>query len=81
MPNIDGVNVCREVRSRSGGERPYIIIIILISRGRQEDIVERLDAGASDYVVKPFGAAEVRVRLRVDGRMIEPQLGLSARVK
>jgi DNA-binding response OmpR family regulator len=43
--------------------------------------VEGLDAGASDYVVKPFGAPEVRVRLRVDGRMIEPQLGLSARVK
>lgn len=79
MPEIDGVNVCREVRARSEAERPYLII--LTTRGRHEDIVEGLEAGADDYVIKPFNSAELRARIRVGARMLELQSGLSTRVK
>lgn len=79
MPEIDGVNVCRQVRVRQDVDRPYLII--LTTRGRHEDIVEGLEAGADDYVIKPFNSAELRARIRVGARMLELQRGLSARVQ
>lgn len=79
MPEIDGVNVCRQARERQDVERPYIII--LTTRGRHEDIVEGLEAGADDYVIKPFNSAELRARIRVGARMLELQSGLSSRVQ
>ncbi len=79
MPEMDGVDVCRQVRAPQSADRPYLIM--LTTRGRHEDIVEGLEAGADDYVTKPFNSAELRARIRVGERMLELQAGLAARVQ
>ena len=59
MPNMDGLDLCRQVRSKS-----QIPIIVLSVRGEERTKVEALDAGADDYVTKPFGATELLARVR-----------------
>jgi diguanylate cyclase (GGDEF)-like protein len=71
MPDRDGIDVCRSVRQRKG--RPYTYIILLTARGQKEDIVEGLEAGADDYVTKPFDPYELRARLRAGRRIVELQ--------
>jgi two-component system, cell cycle response regulator len=71
MPGRDGIDICRSVRQRKG--RPYIYIILLTARGQKEDIVEGLEAGADDYVTKPFDPYELRARLRAGRRIVELQ--------
>lgn len=61
MPGMDGYSVCREVRA-SGPEAPPVIF--LTARVETQDRVVGLDAGAVDYIVKPFSAAELRARVR-----------------
>ena len=71
MPGRDGLSLCREIRAR--GDEPYTYVIILTAKGGKEDVVEGLDAGADDYITKPFDAQELRVRLRAGHRIIELQ--------
>jgi two-component system KDP operon response regulator KdpE len=59
LPDLDGVEVCRQVRQTSSAP-----IIVLSARGAEADKVAALDAGADDYVTKPFGAEELMARLR-----------------
>jgi diguanylate cyclase (GGDEF)-like protein len=74
MPGIDGVDVCRRVRSL--GREPYIYILLLTARTESEDLVEGIDAGADDYLTKPFNAAELRARLRAGERILNLQTQL-----
>ncbi len=62
MPGLDGLTVCRRVR----GDRQYddLAILFLTARGHTDDIVDGLDAGGDDYVVKPFEVAELAARVR-----------------
>ena len=60
LPDIDGVDICRIVR-----ERQAVPILVLSARGSEADKVRALDAGADDYVTKPFGAHELLARIRV----------------
>jgi len=60
LPDGDGVEVARQLRAWS-----QVPIIVLSARGREQDKVEALDAGADDYLIKPFGSAELLARLRV----------------
>lgn len=76
MPGLSGLAVCRQLRARQ--KTPYIYVILLTSRGMREDIVEGLNAGADDYVVKPFDKHELEVRLRAGKRIIELQSELMA---
>lgn len=69
MPGRDGVTICRELRSTEKGR--FCHIILLTSRGRTDDIVRGLEAGADDYISKPFEAEELRVRLRAGQRILE----------
>jgi two-component system cell cycle response regulator len=71
MPGKDGPEVCREIRARPS-ER-YIYILLLTSRNDKADVAEGLQAGADDYVTKPFAAAELRARLLAGSRIIELQ--------
>jgi len=71
MPGRDGIDICRSLRQRKG--RAYIYIILLTARGQKEDIVEGLEAGADDYVTKPFDPFELRARLRAGRRIVELQ--------
>ncbi|MEJ5367740.1 MAG: diguanylate cyclase [Bryobacteraceae bacterium] len=76
MPGLSGLAICRQLRARQ--TTPYIYVILLTSRGMREDIVEGLNAGADDYVVKPFDKHELEVRLRAGKRIIELQSELIA---
>jgi diguanylate cyclase (GGDEF)-like protein len=75
MPGLSGIDVCRRVRAHSSDHPPYLII--LTSRGEKADIVAGLDAGADDYLAKPFDAGELLARVQVGRRMIELQETLS----
>ena len=61
MPGLDGPEVCRRLRQR---EEPYVYVLLLTSRGEKEDVVVGLDAGADDYVTKPFSVRELLARVR-----------------
>lgn len=69
MPGMDGIDVCRQVRAREGGHSHYIIL--LTARSGTEDLVAGLEAGANDYVRKPFDPAEMRARVEVGRRFVE----------
>jgi len=76
MPHLDGVEVCRAVRKRA--IEPYLYIILLTVKGQQKEIVEGLEAGADDYVTKPFDLLELKARLRAGRRILELQEQLIA---
>jgi two-component system KDP operon response regulator KdpE len=66
LPDIDGVEVCRRVRHTAS-----VPILILSARGAEGDKVSALDAGADDYVTKPFGAEELLARIRATLRRVD----------
>src|SRR6478752_605645 len=65
MPEMSGIEVCREIRKTSS-----VPIIVLSVRGEERTKVEALDAGADDYITKPFGMDELLARVRVALRRI-----------
>jgi two-component system, OmpR family, KDP operon response regulator KdpE len=67
MPGLGGLETCREVRRTSD-----VPIIMLTVRGSEHDKVDALDAGADDYVVKPFGMEELLARIRASLRRSSP---------
>jgi two-component system KDP operon response regulator KdpE len=67
LPDIDGVEVCTAMRQSSG-----VPILVLSARGAEGDKVRALDAGADDYVTKPFGTEELLARIRASLRRVEP---------
>ena len=69
MPEADGLEVCRAVRGNPG-ER-YVYTILLTSHDRDEDVIAGFDAGADDYVTKPFNAKELRARVRSGARIVQ----------
>lgn len=76
MPGIDGVEICRRIREINKS----VYIILLTARSSKERIVEALDAGADDYLAKPFDKGELRARLNVGLRLLTLQAVLAARV-
>jgi two-component system, OmpR family, response regulator MprA len=76
LPDVDGLEVCR--RLRGAGNR--VPVLMLTARGRVEDRIEGLDAGADDYLVKPFDVGELKARLRAvlrRGETTQPRIGIS----
>jgi two-component system cell cycle response regulator len=69
MPELDGPGVCLEVRKQH--ERPYIHIVLVTSRTSKQDIVAGLEAGADDYLTKPWDPTELTARLRVGHRILQ----------
>ncbi|MEX0979427.1 MAG: diguanylate cyclase [Pirellulales bacterium] len=68
MPGIDGVQLCRDIRRNK--PEPYTYIIMLTGKRNKGDVINGLDAGADDYVVKPFDPEELKVRLRTGKRIL-----------
>jgi DNA-binding response OmpR family regulator len=80
LPEMDGIELCKTIRaSTSGAETSYIIL--LTARAEKEDVVAGLQAGADDYIVKPFNSDELRVRINAGKRIIELQDALDRRAK
>lgn len=75
MPELDGLSLCRRVREHNTSDPPYVIL--LTGKGETNDIVEALDAGANDYITKPYDNAELRARIGVGMRMLELQADLN----
>ena len=71
LPDGDGVDICRRLRQRSG-----VAIIVVTARGEEPERVLALDAGADDYMVKPFGLAELLARIRAVLRRVHPGDGV-----
>jgi DNA-binding response OmpR family regulator len=67
LPDTDGVQVCRQLRQRSDAA-----IIVVTAYGEETDRVTALDAGADDYLVKPFGLSELLARIRAVLRRVRP---------
>lgn len=67
LPDGDGVTVCRKLREGSS-----VAIIVVTAYGEESDRVNALDAGADDYLVKPFGLAELQARMRAVLRRVRP---------
>jgi two-component system KDP operon response regulator KdpE len=67
LPDMNGIEVCRQIRQTSSAP-----ILVLSARGAEGDKVKALDAGADDYVTKPFGAEELLARIRAALRRVEP---------
>jgi len=68
LPDMDGVQVCRKLRERSTAA-----IIVITAYGEEPDRIMALDAGADDYLVKPFGLGELQARIRAVLRRIRPE--------
>lgn len=74
MPEMTGPEVCRRIRQRS--REPYTYILLLTSKSQKEDLIEGMEAGADDYITKPFDQHELQVRLRAGTRLVDLQAEL-----
>jgi two-component system cell cycle response regulator len=75
MPQMDGLEVCRRLRARRGAN--YTYTILLTSRAERDDVVTGLEAGADDFVTKPFDPEELRARLRTGERILSLEAALT----
>jgi sigma-B regulation protein RsbU (phosphoserine phosphatase) len=78
MPEMDGLEVVRRVRALQTDRPPYIIM--LTTKGEKADIIAGLEAGANDYLAKPFDPGELRARIEVGRRMVEIQAALASKI-
>jgi sigma-B regulation protein RsbU (phosphoserine phosphatase) len=78
MPDVDGPEICRRIRADDALKHLYVLL--LTSRDSRADLIAGLDAGADDYLVKPFDPDELRARLHVGLRVLSLQERLAQRV-
>src|SRR5438067_4124093 len=78
MPELDGPDVCRRVRAELPDAHMYLLLVT--ARESRGDVVAGLDAGADDYIIKPFDPEELRARVGVGVRMLGLQQKLAERV-
>ena len=79
MPGMDGIEICRRARELIRRIPLYIILLTIMSR--KQDIVAGLNAGADDYVTKPFDNDELRARIQAGQRIIQLQTAVADRVR
>lgn len=79
LPGKSGDLVCKELRSREVTDPPYVLM--LTGSAGKDELVSGLEAGANDFVAKPFNYAELRARLRVGARVLELQSSLADRIQ
>jgi sigma-B regulation protein RsbU (phosphoserine phosphatase) len=78
MPGINGLEIMRRIRAKSSPLPPYLIM--LSSRSEKTDVIAGLDAGADDYLTKPFDPGELRARIKVGRRMLEMRVALADKI-
>ena len=69
MPELDGPAVCRQVRQKR--QQVYVHMVLLTSKESKQDVIEGLESGADDYLIKPFDPAELKARLRTGLRILQ----------
>lgn len=79
MPGLDGVELCRRMRQMGSSTPPYILL--LTAKVNKADIVLGLNAGADDYVAKPFDHYELHARIHVGARVLQLRKRLAKRVR
>jgi len=79
MPGLTGPEICQKLRRLQTEQPTYLIL--LTSRDTRDDVVAGLNAGANDYVTKPFDFDELRARVQVGERVVQLQKTLTERVK
>jgi len=79
MPGMDGIDICRRLREREQENPPYIIL--LTSKADKGDVIQGLEAGADDYVTKPFDSGELRARVQVGARLLTLQNKVASHVR
>ena len=77
MPELDGLELLRRIRSHPGPG--YVYVILLTARARTVDLVQGMEAGANDFLAKPFDRDELRVRLRAGERVVRLEQDLARR--
>jgi DNA-binding response OmpR family regulator len=70
MPGMNGVELIRRIRAASESGSGYVYAILLTAKAQKEDLVEGMEAGADDFLTKPFDRDELRVRLRAGERIM-----------
>lgn len=78
MPHLDGVAVCRKLREREN--TAYTYLLLLTAKGSKADIAAGLEAGADDYVNKPFDQRELRARIKVGERLVGLEQALAGKI-
>ncbi len=79
LPGRSGDLVCKELRSREVTDPPYVLM--LTGDAGKDELVSGLEAGANDFIAKPFNHAELRARLGVGARVLELQSSLADRIQ
>ena len=79
MPGIDGLEVCRRVRQSPSATPPYLIL--LTAMASKDEVVNGIQAGANDYLSKPFHREELKARVAVGAQMLSLQKNLAERVQ
>ena len=77
LPEIDGVEICRRLRERSD-KVPYTYTILLTAKSKKQEMLEAMEAGADDFLAKPFDPPELKARILVGKRIVELQQKLVA---
>src|SRR5205085_10641901 len=72
LHEIDGVEICRRLRGRPE-DSPYTYTILLTAKSRKQEMLEAMDAGADDFLAKPFDPSELKARLLVGKRIVDLQ--------
>ena len=71
LPGLDGIELCRRIRNRQ--TEPYPYVLLLSAQEKKQDLIDGLNAGADDYLTKPFDVNELRARLRSGTRILSLQ--------
>jgi diguanylate cyclase (GGDEF)-like protein len=78
MPGMDGLELCHRIRGHASVMQMYLIL--LTGRDSREDVIAGLNAGADDYIIKPFDPEELRARVQVGMRVVSLQNRLASRI-
>jgi CheY-like chemotaxis protein len=78
MPEVDGAELCRKIRKVENNMPPYIILLTV--RGEKKDVAIGLNAGADDYLAKPFDPVELGARIEVGERVLKLQEKLNEKI-
>src|SRR3984893_14630830 len=72
LPDLDGIELCQRIR-QAGSSGPYVYVILLTSKEGRQNMLDAMQAGADDYLVKPFDELELKARLLVGKRILDLQ--------